>query len=77
MPKMLNATGAGNQFRNLPFRYRDCILTNHKFSVLEYDKGSFTEIEPLLKGAVTFDPNEVHVIELSQLITTNSTIKST
>ena len=52
---------AGNQFRNLPFRFAiwECIRTNHKFSVLVYDKGSFTEIEPFLKGAITFNLDEV------------------
>ena len=78
---MLNAARTtSNQFHNLQFRYLGLhthtnILTNHKFSVLEYDKGSFTEIKPLLKGAINFDPDEVLVIELSQLITTNSAIK--
>ena len=41
-----------------------------EFSVLVYDKGSFTEIEPFLKGAITFNLDELLVIEFSQIITT-------
>ena len=37
-------------------------------------KRVLTEIELFPKGQITFDPNEVLVIELLQLITTKSTL---
>ena len=52
------------------FAIWDCIRINHKFSVLVFDEGSFAEIELFLKGAITFNLDEVLEIELSQLITT-------